>query len=826
MRDLQKFNPKVRFDLPWVGFDLETHLIGYEGRPTCPPAIVASYCMPEDSLHFLVKKDTERYLDEITYFLKTPWLIVGQNISYDLIIIAKDHPELIPLIFDKYERGEVCDIMYIEMMMNLAKIGIISGNDEGDYYRGEKIRDIWYGMDTLAMTYLGLDMSAEKKDPNSWRLRYSELEDIPLEKWPEDAKTYALDDTIIPLQILQKQLDMAPKGALDALGFIVMNAFDLGMMSAEGVHTIQENVDQLETLVDSQFTDEKLATLIDSGVYVKGSPEQPYKNGSLDHSDCIFPKNSKEQKKKLCDCPPKMSKATPPSKKEEPLKKHIIKMLADGVLSPKNIKLSDGGYKDIEFTDLWKKEGIDHAELLLDGRDKEVEFKGVTKLRYQPYYKYIAVNKEFQENYKLLKIEDPIIDEYIHFMRWQKLKTTEIPRMRYPIIYPGYDALKKTGRTSSRDRGKINKKFVYPSGNIQQIKAEVRGCFGPAPDHYMISCDFKSMELVTAAQTCMNLFGKSALADQINKGYDVHSYLGAQIALKFDPFFSSILEEEPDLIDDPEEVYQLFMGMKNDEDLKKTFKLYRTLAKPTGLGYWGGLGKKTWVTTAETVYFVDVESIAKELYGEEGHEEDMAQVLKDIWLKTYPEAGMYFEHVKRNNKDWAATYEYWDEDEQKKKTAQRYKYVSHYGLIRSNCDYCKVMNGLALQTLGAEGAKTCLHVIVRESFDPTQKSVLYDNYRCYGFIHDEYLGDCKIGKEYEVAVRLCDIMAEYYQYVCPDVKSTGEPAVMTLWDKYCESEFDHKNKSINVNEIEYKLEDEDEETASVQEFIEKEGAEE
>ena len=820
MRDLQKFNPKVRFDLPWVGFDLETHLIGYEGRPTNPPAIVASWCHPDADRHFLVKKDHPDYIDHLKWYLIGPHFLVGQRICYDLVVIALDHPELIPLIFDKYERGEVADIRLIEKMMNLARIGIISGGESDDYYRNEKVDRIIYDMGTLAHTYLGIDMSAEKKDPNSWRLRYAELEHIPLEDWPEDAKTYALDDTIIPLQILQKQLDVAPKGALDALGFICMNDFDMELKSTVGIYTHQDHVDILEDHVESQFSDDKLANLLSSGVYVKGSPPQPYKNGSLDHSNCPFPKGSKEQKQKLCGCPPKMSAATAPSKKEEPLKKHIIELIREGKLSPADIRISDGGYKDLEFMDAWKgvedramslgvPTGDQAAALLLSGRDKEVEVKGIKKLRYQPYFKYIAVNKEFQENYKLLDLGDPIIDEYIHYMRWQKLKTTEIPRMRFPILYPKYDPIKKTGRTSCYDGGQINKKRVFPSGNIQQIKAEVRGCFRPADDHYMISCDFKSMELVTAAQTCVNLFGQSALADQINKGYDVHAYLGAQIALKFDPFFSSILEEEPDLVDDPEEVYQLFMGMKSDDELKKIFKLYRTLAKPTGLGYWGGLGKSTWVTTAETIYMIDVEGIAKELYGEEGHEEDMAQVLKDIWLKTYPEAGAYFEYVKKNNQDWAATYEYWSEEEQKKKKAQRYKYKSHYGLVRSNCDYCKVMNGFALQTLGAEGAKTCMHVIVRESFDPTQNSVLYGNYRAYGFIHDEFFGDVRIGKEYEVAVRICDIMAEYYRYVCPDVVSVGEPAVMDLWDKYCESEFDHENRTINVNKIEYKIEEEE-----------------
>ena len=797
---MNKFNPPVDFNKIRVGFDLETYPFGYfEERPSNPPTIVASVCIPEEDTHFLMKPDSENYIPMLKEILSEGYLIVGQNIGFDMVCTALDFPELVPLIFDKYERGEIADTMYIEMMINLSKIGIIKGGDrKSDYFRGEFVPRIMYGLDSLAMDYLGLDLSAEKKDPLAWRTRYNELVDVPLEEWPEKASSYAMGDSDIPLRVLQAQLTVCPRGALDALARKLQDDFALKLKSTVGIHTDQVEVAKVREQVLSEFTDEKLAKLISTGIYLKGSDPKPYKNGSLDHSQCIYPKDSKEQKKKLCDCPAKMSAATTPSMKEKPLKDHVIKLIGEGKFTREDLLISDAGVKDNAFMDRWKRNDCDLVELFNDSREKEVEFKGVTKLRNQPYYKYLSLANEFQEGYKNLDFEDDILQEYLHYQKWNKMKTTELPRLENEVLYPGYEALKETGRTSSKDGGKVNKVRVYPSMNIQQITAGIRQCYIPKVGHYMLSCDFKAMELVTAAQTCLNLFGFSKLAEKINAGYYTHAYLGSQIALKFSPEFSSILEEDPSLIDRPDEVYEMFLTLKDIPEYKKLFKLFRTLAKPTGLGYWGGLGPKTWVTTAETIYYVDVEGIAKDLYGEEGHEEDMAKALKEIWHNTFPESRLYFEHITKTHADHNASYQYWHEEEGRKKTRQKFKYKTHYGLQRSNCDYCVIMNGVALQSPGAEGALTCNWIVTREAFDPTQNSVLFEHYRDYGFIHDEFLGDVTIGMEYLVAKRICEIMHEFYKEVCPDVRSDGDPALMEFWSKEAESIMNHETKTVTL----------------------------
>ena len=44
-----------------------------------------------------------------------------------------------------------------------------------------------------------------KLDKDTWRLRYGEFLDIPLDKWPEGAKTYPLIDAEVTYQIWEIQ---------------------------------------------------------------------------------------------------------------------------------------------------------------------------------------------------------------------------------------------------------------------------------------------------------------------------------------------------------------------------------------------------------------------------------------------------------------------------------------------------------------------------------------------------------------------------------------------------------------------------------------------
>jgi hypothetical protein len=57
----------------------------------------------------------------------------------------------------------------------------------------------------LVQKYLGLDIEASKKGEDSWRLRYGTLDTTPIEKWPSEARKYALDDARRTYQVFMAQ---------------------------------------------------------------------------------------------------------------------------------------------------------------------------------------------------------------------------------------------------------------------------------------------------------------------------------------------------------------------------------------------------------------------------------------------------------------------------------------------------------------------------------------------------------------------------------------------------------------------------------------------
>lgn len=775
-------NPKIDFNKPVVALDYETFPIG-EGEPPTHPKPVVLSIYDEAGNNELIHRKNPIYPEACKYLLQPGHILAGQNIAYDIGVMYYDNPSLITAIMDKYENGEIYDTALAEKLMNLSSIGVIK---EG-FVKGKKI-NFRYSLADLTYNWLGVDMSEDKGKPTeeevlrseefgkqsswteaeikewdscgAWRMRYAHLWNFTdISSWPYNAKRYALADSEYTAKIANMQIAVGKdkwEKPFDTLGLQCMKAFAFALRTSLGIYTDQEEVKKVKAWVDENLEEEKLEPILKEGIYIPACPGREYKT-----RPGVFTK-------------PKKS-----SMKKRPLQEYIIKLLREGKITKKEIGITDTGQKDVEFMAAYK-ECTDSgalADLLEQGRVKDKQFKGIVKQVRQEYIGYIGMDKHFQKAVVDLEIGDPVIDTFIHYKKFSGLRNNEVPRMENPILYPNYDPLKETGRSSSFGGD------LYPSCNIQQINAIIRKAYRAREGYYMLSTDYGSMELVTAAQTCLDMLGYSTLADKLNKGYDVHAYLGAQIALRKDEVFGKLLEEDQTLIDDPDKVYQLFMDTKKtDEDF---FKKYRSLAKPVGLGFWGGLGAKTFIQTAKTIYGVIIESEAE------------AKELKAIWQEVFPEAKAYFPTVTQNYRDPTMSFNYIDE-EGKEKTWQKYMYKSPYGMLRRNCDYTQIMNGLALQTPGGEGAMTSMWMITRESFDPSKNSVLLDNYIPYGFIHDEELGDVKQGKEYEVSVRVSELMLEGFKYVCGDVKIKAEPALMTHWNKKAESVTDHENKTITL----------------------------
>lgn len=71
-------------------------------------------------------------------------------------------------------------------------------DDDADGGRGVRVKS---GLGDLLLRYEGLDLSADKKGTDSWRLRYGELIGVPIRDWPPEALRYALEDPVHTAQL-------------------------------------------------------------------------------------------------------------------------------------------------------------------------------------------------------------------------------------------------------------------------------------------------------------------------------------------------------------------------------------------------------------------------------------------------------------------------------------------------------------------------------------------------------------------------------------------------------------------------------------------------
>jgi hypothetical protein len=339
--------------------------------------------------------------------------------------------------------------------------------------------------------------------------------------------------------------------------------------------------------------------------------------------------------------------------------------------------------------------------------------------------------------------------------------------------------LKETGRTSSYGNSEKSKRApLYPAENVQQIprKFGIREIHLPPEGYVAVSIDYTSLELCSVGQVTHSLFGMSVHREKRNQGYDLHSYLGSGMAMVLAPAVVNHLT-------DHESAYRFFEDCRTatipDTDmspeaealrqLKKDAKHWRNMAKPTGLGYPGGLGPATQVTFARTTYGVQMT-------------EEQASTFRDLWRRVYPEMGAYFEWVNR-------------QVDHSRPNDDLYCYETE-GLrrFRAGATYCATANGKAMQSLSADGAKRSVCWIARAAFKGVREGSPYSLLAgCLplAFIHDENI--IAIPEDElltERSLLFAKLMIAAMEVSMPDVLITADPAAMRRWTKDAEPEWE------------------------------------
>lgn len=711
-----------------VFWDLETHRFGPQNL--APPPVVMSVTTEEGS--FLVAKCEPEWRDAVELVLTSH--AIGTRTCYDWAVLLNAHPELAERIFKSFAEERVTDILIREKLLVLAESGDL------DYFVApdeSKVKHKW-DQGTLEQRYLGVDRSALKEgDSDRWRVNYDVLDGMPVSEYPKEAKEYPLDDSRNGWQIYHAQEKRAgPRHVLEGSGRAIAHAFTtehfqccadfaLYLQSCWGFCINGQKVADITADLAAKFDNKNFPNLAKAGALREAIPPSPHKRQLVRALELTGGDEDFEKWRPALEAEGIKFKAGKPSS----IDTKQLKALVTEVCINNKIEIPKTS----------------------DEEDANVSF-----------------DADAQEQLKGL---NPALDEYITRQEIRKLVTAELPRLsNVSVIHPKYDVLKETGRTSSfgDKKGKV---AAYPAINIQQVDPRIRPCFVAREGQILCSVDFDYLELVSLAQKCISLFGQSVLGSRINAGYDPHAYLGSSLCLNFDSEFKQAIQQTN--IKGPEETYKAFKMLQELDE--ERYSKFRDFAKPTGLGFPGGLGPETFIEFARSQYGIDL----VKLVGNKADAIELAAKLRAIWFETYPEMHAYFRWVNGSKDlDWSSP----EED--------RFLYQSPFGMIRRNCSYTACANGAALQTPSAEGAKLACWDLARACYDPSLNSCLF-GCRPVAFIHDQIICEMPLDQwTHERAYAMAEIMKQSMSQVIRDVSVGAKPVLMLEWHKKAKTVID------------------------------------
>lgn len=235
--------------IPYI-WDYETHLIK-PGMPA-PRLVCGSIANPEpDGEGKLYGR--EEALDRVEKLLKNE-TSGGHHIFYDLAVHAAERPRILPLIYYALDEGRLHCTKIRQMMIDntIGQLKFEYNEETGEYKKQD------YTLERLLMRHKGINIRAKKSGGKVWRLRFRELDGVPVSEYPEEASDYAIKDTIYDrdIWISQQVRDIEPE-LTEPPGFAsqMRAAWALNLMGIHGVRTDPEMVALYKKELKTEFAE-------------------------------------------------------------------------------------------------------------------------------------------------------------------------------------------------------------------------------------------------------------------------------------------------------------------------------------------------------------------------------------------------------------------------------------------------------------------------------------------------------------------------------------------------------------------------------------------
>jgi hypothetical protein len=216
-------------------FDTETFLI--QPGLAAPPMVCLQYAYDDEEPRIILRRDAEPVLREALEAEDV--LLIAWNGAYDWAVVGAAFPSLIPLIYRALAAKRGRDLMIRQVLMCIK---------DGTLGTATKSRG-YFALASAVARYLHQDLD---KSADSWRLRYEELDDTPVEEWPEEAVRYAKDD-VRALQDLEAcEGGEALPDTFQDEWLQTFAAFCLHLCAVWGVRVDGERLAALETSLEAE----------------------------------------------------------------------------------------------------------------------------------------------------------------------------------------------------------------------------------------------------------------------------------------------------------------------------------------------------------------------------------------------------------------------------------------------------------------------------------------------------------------------------------------------------------------------------------------------
>lgn len=463
---------------PWLVVDSETHPI--TDRVKAPRLVCASTCSRSTGVALYSREEAIAfYRWALPECAARRLVLVFMNAPFDLGVAAQADPALLDYIFEAYRVDAFRDVKERQKLIDLA-------NGQMKYLRdpetGEFAKQA-YTLEAMVRRTLGREMvkSGGKCDGSlrkvmcgcgSWQMHFSELDGLPVEEYPEDARRYMVTDPVDTHDLYEHQQSLVGQSIVvnfNQDGEVVVTdeanqlraGWALHLATLWGLETDLNRVAVLKARLEEEQARVRDA-LVPHGIY------EAYQ----------WKKGANAGKWKY-------------TRKLKEVRRRVAAGFAKRGLRPPAT------------------EGWDKAEKRGEAFDVE---------------KYVQTSQEACRD--SLDRELAVLADGMEGM---KILSTDVPHLELGSVHPSYNTILETGRCSSFDPN------IQQLPRELETAAEdtVRACYRARDGFLYCSCDYSQVEVVALAEVCLELFGWSRLADAVNAGMDVHSMMASE-KLKMD----------------------------------------------------------------------------------------------------------------------------------------------------------------------------------------------------------------------------------------------------------------------------------------------------